>query len=915
MFVALIMLNTKFIAMKKMMLSLVMLCFVLASQTTSAKANANFKGLPQNLKKGDWFTIEFSNTSEDYSHPVDSIDYTKPYNLQQLVLKCEVLDVAREKMKLQFSFERFFYLNKEGFYYDSYFDDDRMLYAGIFKIPVEINMSDGALEFGVSDTLSERYWFEVFSQDLGSASEIVCNFGGNQIKELLSSYLTSGLKVKEIKYLRLYSELNIDKYGYGRILNANFKVKSNTTIAISVIGTDDGDSIIVMPTPVGKDTLLFKGSQYLRGEILKGKVDFDIHLEQQKTFSLRYKDKEIVFVATPGEELHISFDSNDIKNTLSFSGDGNGDNTYLTSLGTELIFSPDERLESINTFDSLIVENTRDLNKRLDELKKHSTYMSTRFYKAQLKVIYYSAAIDLLHWHNLHKQKMYATDIEACNVLENIHPLYDYRFNVRYLDYYLNEYSNYRSALQPEAISAMQSFGTLFGSVDGFYTFSAKFRGYPKYFLLRNIIVPSLALSGLEKMSKEYDDFMMTCSYPRFRDEVRVVYDKLKKLEPGAPALDCAFFKNEGFDRKRDRYKIVKFINGGGELSEFQRHLYQASEHISNTEASDIYVVYTGDVSEDQLLTFQQKISLLTIRFIKMNTNDYSNDRGMYRSFLGLIILSPDNKIVWRTGTIWNVPLKIHQYIEKFCRPTTKADNSRLWLVVVVSMLGFSVLSWLVIKIRSRQIQKREEARRQVSELELRAIRSQMNPHFIFNALGSIQNLINHDNTKNANLYLSSFARLMRMVLSSSNKKLVSLSDELELLKHYLQLEQLRVDFKYDIIVEKTVDPETEEIPGMLVQPFVENAVIHGITPKGEGHIVVRFSKTDVTLTCEITDDGVGIQASKPTNGNGLAIKLSETRLKLLNAQLNTKLHLKVEHRLESEPHSGTKITLFIPVG
>jgi len=260
------------------------------------------------------------------------------------------------------------------------------------------------------------------------------------------------------------------------------------------------------------------------------------------------------------------------------------------------------------------------------------------------------------------------------------------------------------------------------------------------------------------------------------------------------------------------------------------------------------------------------------------------------------------------------LPKIINDYFESKNQPSSQAGMRRLLLIILISVIGFGLLSWIIIRVRTKQIFKREEARRKVTELELRAIRSQMNPHFIFNAMGSIQNLINHNNIKNANLYLSSFARLMRMVLTNSNKKLVSLSDELQLLKHYLQLEQLRVDFKFDITLSEDIDPETEEIPGMLIQPFVENAVIHGITPKGKGTINVMFSKSDGYMVCEIVDDGVGINESHSANGNGIAMKLSEERLKLLNSQFDAKLQIKVESRLENDPDSGTRVILLIPV-
>ena len=171
-----------------------------------------------------------------------------------------------------------------------------------------------------------------------------------------------------------------------------------------------------------------------------------------------------------------------------------------------------------------------------------------------------------------------------------------------------------------------------------------------------------------------------------------------------------------------------------------------------------------------------------------------------------IFLLDKDLKIIHNNlGTIgintvgYILPDIIKQYFESQNNPISKAETRRLLLVIFISIILFSGLTWGTIKVRSHQIAKRERIKRELSEMELKSIRSQMNPHFVFNALGSIQNLINQNKIKNANLYLSSFARLLRMVLNNSNKQLVSMADEIELLQHYLELEQLRVDFQFEI--------------------------------------------------------------------------------------------------------------------
>jgi LytS/YehU family sensor histidine kinase len=141
----------------------------------------------------------------------------------------------------------------------------------------------------------------------------------------------------------------------------------------------------------------------------------------------------------------------------------------------------------------------------------------------------------------------------------------------------------------------------------------------------------------------------------------------------------------------------------------------------------------------------------------------------------------------------------------------------------------------------------------------------------------------------------------------------VTLSDEIELLEHYLKLEQLRVSFHFEIACKDEVDPEMEEVPGLLLQPFVENAVIHGITPKGKGQIDITFGKNQGVLKCEIADDGVGIKAQNG-NGNGLAMKMSQKRLELLNRDMEDKMSLQMVDRTITESSPGTKVILSIPV-
>lgn len=202
---------------------------------------------------------------------------------------------------------------------------------------------------------------------------------------------------------------------------------------------------------------------------------------------------------------------------------------------------------------------------------------------------------------------------------------------------------------------------------------------------------------------------------------------------------------------------------------------------------------------------------------------------------------------------------------------------------LLFALIAGAITGGLAVYFKNQQIKKKvaaEAKQKEIAQLQLNSVRSQLNPHFLFNALAGIQNLMNKNEIDNANRYLSKFARLTRNVLDS--KELISLTEEKILLDDYLQMEQLRFGFQYNINASADLDTENIEIPAMLLQPFVENAVKHGIAEKGkDGEIAVSFEKQVSDLVLKITDNGSGFDATQTYDGLGLA--LSKNRISLLN--------------------------------
>jgi len=243
---------------------------------------------------------------------------------------------------------------------------------------------------------------------------------------------------------------------------------------------------------------------------------------------------------------------------------------------------------------------------------------------------------------------------------------------------------------------------------------------------------------------------------------------------------------------------------------------------------------------------------------------------------------------------------------------------------VFIVMAGMLTLITIILLFlwRLRKLEQRGEIRNRMLSAEIKSIRSQMDPHFIFNALNSIQGYVMQNEKMLANHYLTSFSRLMRMVLETSNRSFVTIQEEMQFLELYLNLEQLRFNhkFTYRIECDEDINNEMAEVPGMLLQPLVENAVIHGVGPKqGPGQILVKFETRHEKIVCIVEDDGGGFynlvnaQESNFANvHNSFGFKAIEDRIKLLNSLEHIKVKFRVSASEFLDRGKGTRVEIEI---
>jgi LytS/YehU family sensor histidine kinase len=225
---------------------------------------------------------------------------------------------------------------------------------------------------------------------------------------------------------------------------------------------------------------------------------------------------------------------------------------------------------------------------------------------------------------------------------------------------------------------------------------------------------------------------------------------------------------------------------------------------------------------------------------------------------------------------------------------------------------------------RSEKEKLLADLRQKAGELEMQALRSQMNPHFIFNSLNSINQFILQNDKAQASEYLTKFSRLVRLILQNSQASLIPLESELEALQLYLELEALRFNdhFDFTISVEEDLDVGILKVPPLIIQPYAENAIWHGLMHKKErGHLEIELSQVDDRLYCTITDDGIGrkraaeLKSKSGQSHKSMGMRITADRIALLQQQRLIHASMQVNDLvLPDGSAGGTEVILKLPI-
>ena len=398
--------------------------------------------------------------------------------------------------------------------------------------------------------------------------------------------------------------------------------------------------------------------------------------------------------------------------------------------------------------------------------------------------------------------------------------------------------------------------------------------------------------------------------------------------------------EKEGLKNIRFYPKSLTFSEGGNVLIGSAGGYYEIYPDLLRESAISQPAYLTGFRVNDVSLDTKEAVSGLKTIHLKYNENFFSFDISNF-SFGGAADIEYAYKLEgfdkdWqylgknRTGSYTNVPggkynLKLRARIAEGkwkegqdIKIIISEFFAYTWWFKLLTALLFLGLLYAIYRYRIRQINKQAQLRSdyeiKLNELENSALRTQMNPHFIFNSLNTINSFISLNESAQAHKYIASFSRLIRFILDHSRQKKILLENELEVLKLYIEIEQVRFNnkFSYEINIEDSIDPSTVEMPPLVIQPFVENAILHGLLPvENGGFLKINIRHAGDWLLIIIEDNGIGRQRSATIRNQSFSLHKSHgIEITLKRISLFNKVHGKNAEVEITDLAQGTRVEI-----
>ncbi len=717
-----------------------------------------------------------------------------------------------------------------------------------------------------------------------------------------------GLSIPDMIDLRKEYNSKSNSPAFIQLISASFDINPNTSIFFTAPKDMPEDRVFIQ---MGNKRIAPQKGQ-------NNNYRFNFFLSSPK----RVYIQDLILDLTPADSINVKYDTS--AKAYKIEGRGAANSSYINTIST--LYQNEESTK--NTILTEVLKKGEEFYK--STLNNYSSDMNDYWLKsAKLSQDYWCVAEQFKSFNKTTKENWMHKAPSVSEIpwteshFKNIFPFSDYLYQPYTYGEFVNNFFNYKA--QETNNSVMTGIKYLQSSIPQYYFSDAILWGYPRSYMTSEALKYLMINFQLDESRREYDDFLSKLHDPEIRESVVNLHNQLTKIEPGANIKDLKLDVEKYIPFKKDVDKYIILLVGDEKigfnpnLGDYETNIKEIYKNLKDdlqknnlTDKVDICII-TSEAGK-ALLKDAPEIQKELIFVPDKEIRDYT-DKVVSRD-RAFIVLRSNGEILNRyhpseykssiSFLIWLIQGDI-------VKQKNQDSASSGVLTIIITILISTLITFFLVRYI---IIRRERIKRHIQELELKAIRAQINPHFTFNALGSIQNLISQKKDQEANQYLVNFAKLLRMVLSTSEKKLVSLSDEIQLLDLYLQLEKLRVPFDYVINVDSKISSDNEEVPGMLIQPIVENAVKHGIASMGGGQIKIMFKMADKVLEVEVVDTGNGfseLDMNKNTE-KGFGLKSVQDRLSLLNKELHLNISLKIENIKEGAVIKGAKVSLYIPV-
>ena len=430
-----------------------------------------------------------------------------------------------------------------------------------------------------------------------------------------------------------------------------------------------------------------------------------------------------------------------------------------------------------------------------------------------------------------------------------------------------------------------------------------------------------------------YEKVLAICQKQNIGFGIALTLDNLGKeyfaLKQYAKAL--VFFEKAKIEIEKNKVDFVKGKN--------LNSLGNTHNALGNSAKALLFLNQSKDFSKANQDNGGLSATYFSLQEIYFKSKDYKNaykNLSDYTSLKDSLFNIEKNKTIQELNTKYETELKedkIKNLEQEKEISTLQSQRKNTFIYsILAGILALGAIAYFSFKrfkekkaneLLTNQLeeaQRRIEIEQKATESELKALKSQMNPHFMFNALNSIQEQFMYGDKVKANEQMGNFTYLTRQILTVSGKKKINLSTEIEILTKYLELEKMRFaeGFDYDIELSENIDEDYHQIPPMLIQPFVENSIKHGLLHKsGNKKLSVRFAldEAEENLICIVEDNGIGreksaeIKSKQVQQHESFSTSATAERLQLLSQNANIKDFVVYEDKSE-----GTKVTLFIPL-